>query len=113
MIPNFISLIPCTNTVQENWLKFKSELLPVIDQYIPQVSRRTSHHLPWLNKHNRSKMKQRKRMCDKAKVSQLPGDWAACRTIKNEIISDIKTSHTNYQNRLFHNEGQVSKKFWK
>ena len=49
----------------------------------------------------------------KLKVSQLPGDWAAYRTIKNEITSDTKTSHTNYQNRLFDNEGQVSKKFWK
>jgi len=81
--------------VQENWLMFKSELLSAIDQYIPP----------------RSKMKQRKRLYDKAKVSQLPGDWAAYRTIKNEITSEIKKSHANYQNRLFDNEGQVSKIF--
>ena len=47
----------------------------------------------------------------KLKVSQLPGDWAAYRTIKNEITSEIKKSHANYQNRLFDNEGQVSKIF--
>jgi len=92
---------------------FKNELLSVIDKYIPQVSCRTTHHLPWLNKHIRSKMKQRKWLYDKAKVSQLPQDWAAYRTIKNEINYDIKRSHTSYQNRLFDNEGHVSKHFWK
>ena len=110
---SFLSSDPFTNTVQDNWSMFKSELLSVIDRYIPQVSRTTTHHLPWLNKHIRSKMKQRKRLYDKAKVSQLPQDWAAYRTIKNEINSDIKRSHTSYQNTLFDNEGHVSKHFWK
>ena len=35
---SFLLSDPCTNTVQENWLMFKSKLLSVIDQYIPQVS---------------------------------------------------------------------------
>ena len=58
-------------------------------------------------------MKQRKRLYDKAKSSQAPEDWAAYRTIKNEITADTKYSHTNYQNRLFDNEGHASKNFWK
>jgi len=52
---SFLSSNPYTNMVQDNWSMFKSELLSIIDRYIPQVSRRTTHHLPWLNKHIRSK----------------------------------------------------------
>ena len=103
---------PFINLVQENWSIFKSEILSVINcnSYVPQRPLKSSCHLPWLSKHIKSKMKQRKRLYNKAKSSQTPEDWAAYCSIKNEITSDIRRSHTNYQNRLFDN---TSKNFWK
>ena len=88
-------------------------MLSASNRHIPQRSLKPSRHLPWLNKHIKHKMKQRKRLYNKAKTSQAPEDWAAYRSIKNEITSDIRRSHTNYQNRLFDNEGRASKNFWK
>ena len=110
---SFLSSDPYNNTLQENWSSFKSELETVIDQYIPQIPAKSTRHLPWLNKNIKTKMKRRKQQYDKAKLSQAPEDWAAYRSIKNEITADINYSHTNYQNQLFNSKGHVSKRFWK
>ena len=46
-------------------------------------------------------MKKRKLLYDKAKASNLRGDWEAYRRVKNEINVKLRAAHNMYYSRLF------------
>ena len=109
VLSNLISLIGSYSTRE-----FKDELLSSINHHVPQMPLKSSHHPPWLNKHIKGKMNKESICTIRLRhLKHLKTGQHAYHSVKNQITTDISRSHTNYQNRLFNNQGYASKNFWK
>ena len=72
-----------------------------------------NRYLPWLSYDIKSKMKERKKLYDKAKKTQLPEDWNAYRVMRNTINVLLDTAHKDYCANLFKESFTNNKKqFW-
>ena len=110
----FISSDPYSNTVQENWERFKQAINSAISANIPQTMSRATRELPWINQNIKRQMRQRKKLYNKAKHLQSEESWQDYRNIKNNITRLIRESHRKYQNKMFSDNGSVNKKkFWR
>ena len=59
-------------------------------------------------------MKKRKLLYDKAKASNLHGDWEAYQRVKDEINVKLKAVHNMYYSRLFDDSFNCNRRqFWK
>ena len=61
----------------------------------------THKYLPWLNQDIKSKMKERKKLYDEAKTTQLPKEWNAYRLTRNTVNVLQDTAHKNDCANLF------------
>ena len=110
----FLSSDPYSNTVQENWERFKQAINSTISANIPQIMSRATRELPWINQNIKRQMRQRKKLYNKAKHLQSEESWQDYRNIKNNITRLIRESHRKYQNKMFSDNGSVNKKkFWR
>ena len=64
----FLSTDPYSNSVQENWDKFKQEINNAITKNISQTMSRSTKELPWITHDIKKQMKQRKMLYNKAKL---------------------------------------------
>ena len=55
-----------------------------------------NHYLPWLSRDIKSKMKEQKKLYDKAKRTQLPEDLNAYRVMRNTVKVLLDTAHKDY-----------------
>jgi len=97
----FLSTDPYSNSVHENWDKFKQAINSAIAKNIPQTMSRSSKQLPWITHSIKQQIKQCKKLYNKAKYSQTEEAWQAYHNIKNNITNLIRESHTKYQNKMF------------
>ena len=111
---HFLSSDLTTNNCESNWLNFKHMLDTTIDTNIPKVFHKSNNRLPWINHSIRQKMKQRKKLYNKAKRLHSQEAWSKYCTLKNTIIEDINQAHERYQNDLFNRQADIHhKKFWR
>ena len=89
-----------SRTVQDNWNLFKSSLLNSVSKQVPQKSIKSRRDLPWLN-HEISSMHHRKQLYNIAKQSSKSEDWAAYRSARNSVNSQLECTHNAYYERLF------------
>ena len=104
----FMSCNPHLRSVEDNWNHFKSSLLATITKHIPQKVVKSKHDLPWLNHVIKSKMRHRKRLYDIAKQSGRSEDWAAYRSMRNQVNNDLQCAHSAYCSRLFEDSFSAS-----
>ena len=57
-------------------------------------------------------MKQRKRLCDKAKRTGNYTDWCDYKQARNEVNFLLETAHHNYCTNLFNDSSTSKKRFW-
>ena len=89
-------------------------LATTIDMNIPKVLHKSNNCLPWINRSIRQKMKQRKKLYNKAKRLHSQEAWSKYCTFKDIIIEDINQAHERYQNDLFNGQADIHhKKFWR
>jgi len=62
----FLTSDPYSNCLEENWLNFKTAVTQSINQNIPQRTSNSQKNLPWLTHSIRTKMRQRKKLFDRA-----------------------------------------------
>ena len=60
-----------------------------------------NHHLPWLSHDIKSKMKEQKKLYDKAKRTHLPEDWNVYQVMRNTANVLLDTTHKDYCTNLF------------
>ena len=59
-------------------------------------------------------MKQRKRLYNRAKRTNKDEDWAAYRSVRNEVNSKLELTHSSYCRRMFDNSfANNRRQFWK
>ena len=74
---------------------------------------RATRELTWINRHIKRKMKQYKKLYNKAKHLQTEEAWQDCCEIKNNITTLIYI-YEKYQNKMFSDNGGINyKKFWR
>ena len=86
----FLASNPYELTVEENWSNFKETVIKVMDTNIPCKIMRPHKDIPWINHNIKSKMQERKRLCDLVKASQNPNDWHLYRKARNSVSSLLK-----------------------
>ena len=59
-----------------------------------------SSTLPWLNEDIRNLIKERNFNHKKAQKSGSCNDWATCRAIRNQVVSQIRDAKRNYYTNL-------------
>ena len=110
----FLSPDPYSNSVQENWDKFKQAINNAITTNIPQTMSKPNKELPWITSNIKKQMKQRKKLYNKARRLQTEEAWHNYHSIKNNITNLIREAHSKYQNKMFSNNGGINyKKFWR
>ena len=93
---------------------FKKSIHEALEKYVPKCLIKASRRIPWITHAIKQKMKQRKRLYDRAKKFQTNESWEAYCMIRNQITQEVNEAHTNYQRQLFENNTHtVSKRFWK
>ena len=82
-------------------------------KHIPSKLVKSRNKLPiWINSSIKQKMKQRKRLYDKAKQSGNDTDWCDYKQARNEVNSLLETAHHNYRTNLFNDSSTSKKRFW-
>ena len=80
-------------------------------KHIPSKLVKSQDKLPWINSSIKQKMKQRKRLYDKAKRSGNNTDWCDYKQARNEV-NLLETAHHNYCTNLFNDSSTSKKRFW-
>ena len=103
-----------SRTVQDNWNLFKSSLLDSVSKHVPQKSIKSRCDLPWLNHEIKKSMRHRKRLYNIAKQSGKSEDWAAYRSARNSVNSQLECAHNAYYGQLFDDYFAGNRRqFWK
>ena len=89
----FLSSNSLSRSVDQNWQELKQAINDAVLKHVPHRTVRTRNCLPWITKPIKKDMKKRKLLYDKAKASNLHGDWEAYRRVKNEINVKLKAAH--------------------
>ena len=103
---------PLQNSVEENWQLLKDAIQKAMLKHIPSKLVKSRDKLPWINSSIKQKMKQRKRLYDKAKRSGSDTDWCDYKQARNEVNSLLETAHHNYCTNLFNDSSTSKKRFW-
>ncbi|XP_065892800.1 uncharacterized protein [Dysidea avara] len=111
---NFLNSDPQSRTVDQLWQEFKMAVDKAVIDHVPHKVNNSRNRLPWINRQIKADMKERKRLYNKAKRSNLQHDWDAYRKTKNSINTKLKEAHNNYYKRLFDNSFSGNRRqFWK
>ena len=82
-------------TVSNAWMAFKRTFMDMADKCAPFMTMRIrSSTLPWLNEDIRNLIKERNFNHKKAQKSGSYDDWATCRAIRNQVVSQIRNAKT-------------------
>ena len=109
----FISNDPYTLPIEENWSTFKQKISEILDKHVPSKTTHSSKHFPWLNNFIKCKMKERKKLYDRARRTQDVGDWDSYKITKNHVDSIIKTAYNKYCSHIFDSSFSINRKwFW-
>lgn len=88
-------------TVSNAWMAFKRTFMDIADKRAPFMTMRIrSSTLPWLNEDIRNLIKERNFNHKKAQKSGSYDDWATCRAIRNQVVSQIRNAKRNYYTNL-------------
>ena len=87
--------------MDQNWQELKQAINDAVLKHVPHRTVCTRNCLPWITKPIKKDMKKHKPLYDKAKASNLHGDWEAYQRVKNEINVKLKEAHNMYYSRLF------------
>ena len=106
---HFCASDPLQNLVEKNWQLLKDAIQKSI---IPSKLTKSRDKLPRINSSIKQKMKQRKRLYDKAKRTGNYTDWCDYKQARNEVNSLLETAHYNYRTNLFNDSSTSKKRFW-
>ena len=96
-----------------HWSTFKQKIIEILDKHVPSKTAHSSKHLPWLSNFIKHKMKERKKLYNRARQTQDVGDWDSYKIIKNHVNSIIKTAYNKYCSHLFDSSFSINRKrFW-
>ena len=79
--------------MDQNWQELKQAINDAVLKHVPHRTVCTRNCLPWNTKPIKKDMKKHKPLYDKAKASNLHGDWEAYQRVKNEINVKLKEAH--------------------
>ena len=114
LIDMFMSNNSRSRTVQDYWNLFKSSLLDSVSKHIPQKSIKSRRDVPWLNHEIKNSMRHRKRLYNIAKQSGKSEDWAAYRSARNSVNSQLECAQNAYYGQLFDDSFAGNRRqFWK
>ena len=97
-----------------SWLTWKNKFLHIVNKHAPLKKRRVSKkRVPWLTRELKYYKRQKAYLKRNATLSNLDGDWAAYKSLKNHYNRLIKnTMRQHYQEKIHNNSGDI-KKTWK
>ena len=108
----FIESNPLQNSVEHNWQMLKDAITTATTKHIPTKLSKSRNQLPWINPIIKQKMKKRKHLYDKAKLTNTYDDWNAYKQARNEVNLLLESAHHNYCTRLFEDSSTCKKRFW-
>ncbi len=104
---SFLTANPYGRTVETNWCQFKQALNTIMKTHIPQRTMKHRRDVPWLTREIRRKMRERKRLYDRAKQSQRDQDWTAYRKVRNRVNQMLEVAHSTYISKLLNETSLV------
>ena len=103
------------NTVDTNWLAFKSHLQTMLVKHIPSKLKSTRHNIPWLTQELKRQTRKKQRLYNKARKTKKKEAWDAYKHFKKHLQRTIQTAHRNYIDQTLSTafaEGN-NRPFWK
>jgi len=78
---------PYEQTTQENWHRFQTNLVNIVNKYISSKLIRPHKDVSWLNYSIKRKMKIHNKLYIQEKCTQNKSDWAAYKELDERILS--------------------------
>ncbi|MDQ5930176.1 MAG: hypothetical protein QG594_1963 [Bacteroidota bacterium] len=110
----FLTLISVHNDVNSQWGLIRDILLSIIDSKAPLklVPVKPINRVPWLDKDLVCLGKQRDRLYNKARRSNLRDDWNLYKLVRNTFTSLFKYKKILHFNNFINNTSTSTKKLW-
>ena len=97
---------------EENWNYFKEGLNNIVEKNVPKKLTSNRISLPFITRHIKRLIRQRKRRYDRAKKSGSECDKEAYRNIQKEITKEINEAHHRYITDLFDKNKGNRRNLW-
>ena len=95
-VEDFVNNNSITTPINELWKKFKSMIDLAQEKYVPNRMTSQRFNQPWVNKDCKRMFRKKKRVYNRAKLSNLPSDWDKFRETAAQTRKACKSAYNTF-----------------